>query len=104
MNYHRHKFNAVKIQYDGFKFPSKKEGKYYLDLKLRVKSGEVVGFFRQTALHFPGNIKYVMDFFVFHSDGTCEAIEVKGYETKEWKIKQKLIKQHYPWLKLRVIK
>jgi hypothetical protein len=45
-----------------------------------------------------------MDFFVFYPDGTCEGIEIKGFETKEWKIKEKLIHAHYPWLTLKVIK
>ena len=31
----RHKYNAVKTEYDGILFQSKKEGQYYLDLLSR---------------------------------------------------------------------
>ena len=86
------------------KFPSKKEANYYDQLKLKAKAGVVVGFFRQVPIHLPGNIVYRMDFLVFYADGTCEGIEVKGFETPEWKIKEKLINQFYPWFKLRVVK
>jgi len=100
----RHKYNAQPTEVDGMKFGSKKEAAYYRQLNILQKSGEIVGFFRQTPLHLPGNIKYVMDFFVFYSNGTCEGIEVKGFETKIWKIKQKLIKTHYPWVNVKIVK
>ena len=100
----RHKYKAVKTSFDGIKFDSKKEAKYYSELKLLQKSGEVVGFFRQVPLHLPGGVKYVMDFLVFYVDGTCKGIEVKGYETPEWKIKKKIVDAVYPWFDVEVIK
>lgn len=101
---HKHKFNAIKTEFDGIKFDSKKEAKYYGELKLRQMAGEVVGFFRQVPLHLPGGVIYRLDFFVFLSDGTCEGVEVKGYETPEWKTKKKLVDALYPWLYIRVVK
>ena len=100
----RHKFGAKPVEVDNIKFSSKLERNYYEKLKILQKSGEVIGFFMQTPLHLPGKIKYVMDFFVFYSDGTCEAIEVKGFETPEWKMKAKLVKEFYPWLPLTIVK
>ena len=100
----RHKYHASPTTVEGIKFPSKREAVYYQELCLRQRAGDIVGFFRQVPLDLPGGIKYVMDFFVFSVDGSCEAIEVKGYETKEWKLKHRLVKQCYPWLDLRVVK
>lgn len=103
MKYNRHKFHAVQTIRDGMKFPSKKEARYYDFLKLEQKEGRVVGFFMQVPLHLPGRVIYRMDFLVFYSSGDCEGIEVKGYETPEWKIKKKLIDQLYPWFTLRIV-
>jgi len=102
--FNTHKFHAVQTIRDGMKFSSKKEANYYDFLKLEVTQGRVVGFFMQVPLHLPGKIIYRMDFLVFYSNGTCEGIEVKGYETPEWKLKEKLINRFYPWFKLRVVK
>lgn len=100
----KHKFSAQRSEHDGIKFQSKKEGAYYQKLKLLQKSGEVLGFFRQVPIFLPGNVRYVMDFFVFYSDGTCEGIEVKGFETETWKAKKRMVNSLYPWLPLRVVK
>lgn len=100
----RHKFNAKTTEVDNIKFSSKKEANYYGILKMLQQSGEVVGFFRQVPLDLPGGITYRMDFLVFYSGGNCKAIEVKGYETHEWKLKQKLVKEAYPWLDLEIVK
>ena len=100
----RHKFGAVATITDGIRFDSKKEARFYGELCLRKKEGEVIGFLRQVPMHLSGGIRYTMDFLVFYANGECEGIEVNGYETKEWKLKQKLIKAEYPWFKLRVVK
>jgi len=91
-----HKFNAVRTEVDGIKFPSKKESKYYEELKLRQKAGEVVFFLRQTPFHLPGNVKYVVDFTVFLADGTIEFIDVKGVITDIFKLKCKQVEDLYP--------
>lgn len=100
----RHKFNAKPVEHDGIRFDSKKEGNYYLRLKLLVKAGEVVGFFRQVPLHLTGGVIYRMDFLVFYSNGECRGVEIKGFETPEWKIKKKMIAELYPWFDLDVVK
>lgn len=68
------------------------------------KGGAVVGFLRQTPLHFKSGTKYVMDFLVFNADGSCVAVDIKGVETPEFKIKKKLIEDEYPWLDFKIIK
>jgi len=98
----RHKFNATSTKLDGMRFDSKKEAKYYEQLKERVADGEVIFFLRQSPLHLPGNIKYVVDFVEFHADGTVHFVDVKGYETSEFRLKKKLVESFYP-IKIEVV-
>lgn len=92
----RHKYNAIPTEADGIKFSSKKEARYYGELKLRQRAGEVVFFLRQIPFHLPGNTKYVTDFMVFTSDGDVEFIDVKGYVTPQYKMKKKQVEALYP--------
>lgn len=94
--YHRHKFNAVRTELDGIKFGSKKEARYYSDLKLRKKSGEVVFFLMQVPFNLPGNTKYRLDFMEFHSNGEIKFIEVKGMDLPMGKLKRKQTEALYP--------
>jgi hypothetical protein len=92
----QHKFRAKTTERDGLRFDSKKEARYYDELKLRQRAGEVLFFLRQVPFHLPGPVRYVVDFCVFHTDGTCQFIDVKGYRTQEYKTKKKLVEAHYP--------
>ena len=92
----RHKYSAIRTEHDGFKFASKKEGRYYQELKLRVKAGEVVFFLMQVPFHLPGNVKYVVDFQEFRTDGTVHFIDVKGMITDTFKMKKKMVENLYP--------
>jgi hypothetical protein len=92
----RHKFKAKPIDIDGYRFPSKKEGAYYQDLKLKQKAGLVVMFLRQVGFHLPGGVKYILDFMEFHADGSVQCVDTKGYKTPEYKAKKKLVEALYP--------
>lgn len=96
MNPIRHKFNAKRTEVDGISFPSKKESVYYKNLLLRKQSGEVLFFLRQTPLHLPGNIKYVVDFVEFLADGTVKFIDCKGMRTPLYIAKKKIAEDTYP--------
>lgn len=93
---HRHKFHAKRTECDGIKFPSLKEKNYYLHLKLRVKTGEVLFFLRQVALHLEGGIKYIVDFLEFRADGTVHFMEVKGMKTPMYRLKKQQAEARYP--------
>lgn len=93
----RHKFNAKPCQADGLKFPSKAEKRFYEELKLLKKEGIVLFFIRQPTFDLPGSITYRADFMVFYTDGNVEIIDVKGFETPEFKIKKKLLEETYPF-------
>ena len=92
----RHKFNAKRCEADNIKFPSKKEKAYYLKLKERQKSGEILFFLRQVPLHLEGGIRYVVDFLEFHSDQTVHFVDVKGYKTSVYVMKRKQAMDRYP--------
>jgi hypothetical protein len=93
---HKHKYFAKQTELDGIKFDSKKEANYYKELKLRVKSGEVLFFLRQTPFHLPGNVKYSVDFQEFHADGTIHFVDVKGMKTEGFILKKKMVENLYP--------
>lgn len=99
----KHKFGAKQVEYDGIKFASKLEGRYYEQLKMRQKAGDVLFFLRQVPLHLPGNTKYVCDFLVFLSDGTCEFVDVKGMETEVFKLKKRQVEDLYP-IDIKIVK
>jgi len=92
----KHKFNAVKTELDGINFDSKKEAKYYTELKLRMKAGEIIFFLRQVPFDLPGKVKYRIDFQEFHSDGTIHFIDVKGKKTEMYIAKKKMVEALYP--------
>jgi hypothetical protein len=92
----RHKFKAKPSEEDGIRFASKKERAYYQGLKLRQKSGEVLFFLRQAPFHLPGNVRFVVDFIEFWTDGTVHFIDVKGFDTPLGKMKRKQVMDLYP--------
>jgi len=91
----RHKYGAVRVEREGFKFQSKKEGRRYDELKLLQKAGEVVWFMMQPPFYMPG-CKYVADFLVFWTDGTVTVEDVKGMKTPKYKADVKRMAVHYP--------
>lgn len=99
----RHKFNAKPVKTEeGEHFSSKLEFRYFQELQLRQKCGEVLFFLRQVPFHLPGNKKYVCDFMEFLSNGDIIFTEVKGFTTELWKLKLSLVEDLYP-IKINVI-
>lgn len=92
----KHKFNAIATTIDGIRYDSKKESRYAGELKMLQMAGEVVFYLRQIPFDIGGGLKFRLDFMVFFANGDIRFVEVKGYETKEWKIKKKLVEELYP--------
>lgn len=101
-NTHASKYRAVATSIDGFRFDSKKEAKYYCDLKIRVRLGEVSYFLRQVPIHLPGNVKYIVDFLEFYPDGGVKYVDVKGFKTRAFIDKKKMVEGIYP-IKIEVV-
>lgn len=92
----RAKYGNVITTVDGIRFDSKREANYFQQLKLRQQAGEVRFWLRQVPMHLPGGTKYVLDFLVFLRDGGVDFVDVKGRETKEFRIKKREVEHHYP--------
>lgn len=92
----KHKYKAIPVEIEGIRFASKKEGRYFQQLRIREKSGEIVFFLRQVPIHLPGNVRYVIDFLEFHADGTVHFVDVKGIRTEAYKIKKRMVEAVYP--------
>lgn len=101
------KYHAKKTEIDGVQFDSKIEGQYYLHLKEQQKKGNIAAFnlqprfllqegFRKNGKWYRP-IEYVADFEIVHNDGSIEIVDVKGFETADFKIKRKLFEKKYPY-------
>lgn len=99
----RHKFNAKGCESDNIKFSSKAERAYYHKLKFLQQSGEVIFFLMQVPFRLPGGVKYVVDFQVFHLDGTISFVDVKGVSTPLFILKKKQVEEIYP-IKIEIVK
>ncbi len=99
----RHKYGAIKCERDGKKFPSKLERRYYDQLIIRQKSGEVLFFLCQPAFDLGGGVKYLCDFQVFLSDGSIEFVDTKGRDTAMSIAKRKIVESLYP-IEIKIVK
>lgn len=107
------KYNARRTVIDGIEFDSKLEGEYYLHLKEMKAQGVILDFSLQPKFllqdSFKKNgktfrkIEYVADFLITLLDGEKEVIDVKGFETADFKIKRKIFEKKYPY-KLTLVK
>lgn len=91
--YHNHPTTV-----DGIRFDSKKEARYYEQLLIRQKLGEVQYFLMQVPLRLPGGTKYVVDFLVFFADPgkPPEYVDVKGKLTQVFRLKKREVEHQYP--------
>lgn len=106
----QNKYRARKTEIDGIKFPSQKEANKYCELKLLKRAGVIKDFelqpefelqpkFKDAEGHSYQPIKYRADFRVIYPDGREEIIDTKGYRTKEYILKQKMLLFRYPGIR-----
>jgi len=105
----RSKYHNRKVTHDGIQFDSRREGDYYLELKIRKKAGEILDFELQPEFELvPGYVrngkkirpvKYRADFKIIHKNFDVEIVDCKGYATKEYKIKKKMLLFQHPDIK-----
>ena len=98
------KYRNIKTENDGYTFDSKAEARRYAELKILLQAGDIRGFGLQPSFTLPGGIRYRPDFIVCGADGEIWVEDVKGMETKEFRIKKRLWEAHYPWMELKIIK
>lgn len=100
-----HKYRAKPVVVDGIRFDSRKEARRYKELKTLEQAGLVRDLILQhpfvivDAFDYRGEknraVHYVVDFVYLRDDGVLVAEEVKGYWTREAKLKRKLFLKRY---------
>ena len=100
------KYGAIKSEYNGIVYHSKREAAYAQELDLRKKAGDIKDWQRQIPFVFTVNgIKictYIIDFSIEKNDGTTEYVEIKGHYTSIFGIKWRLFRALYPDLDARI--
>jgi hypothetical protein len=92
------KYNAIKVKIDGIVFDSQLEGNRYIELKQLLSLGVIEDL--ETHKKYPLVVNgieittYEADF-VYKKDGKEIVEDTKGFLTKEYKIKKKLMKAIY---------
>lgn len=99
------KYHNKKVIINGIKFDSKKESQYYLKLKMLEKAGKI----RDLRLQVPfvlletfkvgdrtyRKTKYIADFTYYDDKDKLHVVDVKGFRTKEYELKKKLMAWKY---------
>lgn len=96
----RSKFGAIPTEVDGIRFASKKEARCYCTLKAFQKAGKITDLRLQVAfpLRVNGSLvcTYVADFVYIDRDTGEEVVaDAKGFRTREYALKKKLLKALY---------
>ena len=109
------KYRAVKTTIDGVTFASKKEAARYVELRLCEKYGYIsnlelqpkyvlIAKFTTQSGEKIRELAYVADFrYVDTSTGLTVVEDAKGFKTKEYKIKRKLLLWRYPDIDFREV-
>lgn len=79
----RPKYGNRRVEVDGIKFDSQKEARYYEELMLRYRAGDLKLVLLQVPFILPGPVKYYADFLTVDNDGHVEVIDVKSEITKK---------------------
>lgn len=108
MSYNWTKYNNKKVTVNGQVFDSKKEANRYKELLLLEKAGEIQDLRTQvkfklipaqrdeaTGKVIERECSYKADFVYYEEDGETVVEDVKGFRTKEYIIKRKLMLYQY---------
>lgn len=105
---YRVKRDPVDRTYNGIVYDSEREMRHAQELDFFKLAGRISNIARQVPFVLQVNgikiCKIVIDFEVTWHTGQVVYQEVKGFETKDWKLKRKLFTALYPTLEYEVIK
>lgn len=90
----KHKYGAIKCEFNGIKFSSKLEQHCYAILKNHQDKKEILFFLRQIPFDLPGNIRHFVDFQVFTPNSVI-FFEAKGRDLYAGKMKRKQVENIY---------
>jgi hypothetical protein len=103
-NQKEHKYHAQPGYLDDIYFDSQAEMERYGELRI-LKMAKVIADFRVHPKYKISSRRfYEADFEVSYPDGHIEVEDVKGVETKEFKLKADLFRERYPDLIFKIIK
>lgn len=92
----RNKYKNQIVEFNGWKFHSKLECNFYVQLLALQKCGKVEFFLRQVPFHLAPGSKYIVDFMVkYKDDQNTHFIDTKGFLTPEAKTKIKMTEHLY---------
>ena len=106
------KYGYRKVLLDGYSFDSVKEANRYKELMMLQKCGEINGlklqpvYVLQDGFDYKGKriraIKYIGDFEYIESKSGEKVLEdTKGFKTKDYLLKAKMLKNRYPEIDFR---
>lgn len=101
------KYGAVKTVVDGVTFASKAEARRYGELKLLASTKEITDLRLQPKFDLVAGVRYIADFSYYQGPKKNEHLvveDVKGMETRVFKLKLKLFRHFYPHIDLRIVK
>lgn len=90
------KYRNRRASRDGYGFDSQAEARYYDQLQIQLAAGEVLFFARQVPIDIGAGKVYRVDFLVIYADGSIRFIDVKGHETKVFRLKKALVEDKWP--------
>ena len=85
------KYNAKPTMLDGKRYASKHEAQRAAEIRVLWQAHEIAGFAEQVEFLLPGGIRYRADFVLLHKDGTFSVEDAKGVQTKEYRMKKRLM-------------
>lgn len=90
----KNKYNATKIDFNGYRFDSKLEARVYEDLLFQLNAGDLKEIQRQVKIPLMVNgvliCTYICDFKTVDKHGQVTYVEAKGLEMPVFKMKLKL--------------
>lgn len=87
----RGKYNAKPTAFNGKRYASRHEAERAAQIRLLWQGHQIAAFAEQVEFLLPGGIRYRADFILLHHDGTFTVEDAKGYKTKEYTMKKKLM-------------
>jgi hypothetical protein len=90
----RSKYGAIRTEYNGKVYPSKKQADYARMLEA-LKGKEIKSYIEEVAFRLPGGSIHRVDFGVINFDNTVSWVEVKGKDLPMGKLKRKQTEEIY---------
>lgn len=98
MSLRKNKYNAKKTDVDGITFDSKRESRRYLELKMLLQAGHISDLELQIPFPCVVNGKKICSYkadFAYTQDGERVVEDVKGFVTRDFRLKKKLVEALY---------